>query len=38
MTIKEFAADTIRIAHAHPMIEREVFETGLFKIHNETDK
>lgn len=38
MTIKEFAADTIRIARAHPMIEHEVFEAGLFKIQDEDHK
>ena len=38
MTIQEFAADHIRFACSNPMIEGEVFEAGIFKIHNEADK
>ena len=35
MSIKEYAADCIRIARSNPMIEGEA---GIFKIHNEADK
>ena len=38
MTIKEFTADCIRQARSNPFIEGEVFESGIFRIHNEADK
>lgn len=38
MTIREYAADCVRQARSNPMIEGEVFEAGIFKIHNEADK
>lgn len=38
MTINEFAADCIRQARSNPMIEGEIFEAGIFKIHNEEHK
>lgn len=38
MTIREYAADCIRISLSNPMIEGEVFEAGIFRIHNNADK
>ena len=38
MNIREYAADCIRIARSNPMIEGEVFEAGILKIHNEEHK
>ena len=38
MTIQEFAADCLRFARLRPGQECEVFEAGIFKIHNEADK
>lgn len=38
MTIREYAADCVRQARSNPMIAGEVFEAGIFKIHNEEHK
>lgn len=38
MTIREYAADCVRQARSNPMIEGEIFEAGIFRIHNEEHK
>ena len=38
MTIREYAADCVRQARSNPMIAGEIFECGIFKIHNKEDE